>query len=83
MTPLTASSRLSEIGCEKFQMAPGNLLQLAVHRGDQPVLVLMEDRPPFFLGQKIDEVLRIEEACGVRAIIRASHLRDDLRDFGK
>ena len=51
-----------------------NLLQLAIHGGDQFLFVLVEDRPPLFLRFEIDEVFRIEEARGVRSVVRPSHL---------
>ena len=74
MTPLTASSMLSAIGCEKFQSTPGNLLELVVHRRDELVLVLMEDRPPLVLRLQIDEILGVEEARRVGAVVRAADL---------
>ena len=83
LTPLTASSMLSAIGCEKFQIAPGIFLQLRIHRRDQLVFVLMEDRPPFFLRLQIDEVLGVEEARRVGAVVRTADLAGHDSDLGK
>ena len=74
LTPLTASSMLSAMGCEKFQITPGDLFQLAVHGGDQFVFVLMEHGTPFFLRLQIDEVFGIEKASGVGSVVGSAHL---------
>ena len=82
MTPLTASSMLSEMGWEKFQMTPGTAIA-AVHGGDEVVLVLVEDGTPPIFGLEIDEVFGVEEAGGIGAVVGAAGLADDLGDFGK
>ena len=74
---------LSEMGCEKFQMTPGKLLEFLVHRGDQCFLVLMEDGTPLLLRLQIDEVLGVEEAGSVGAVVGPAGLADHLRHFRK
>ena len=83
LTPLTASSMLSEIGCEKFQSTPGNLLQLLVHGGDQFVFVAVELGAPLFARAQIDKEFGVVEAAGVGAVVGTADLADDLLDFGK
>ena len=78
-TPLTASSMLSAMGWEKFQNDAGNLLQLAVHGGDQFLFVLVERRPPLLLRLQVDEVLGIEEAGGVGSVVGPADLAGALR----
>ena len=82
-TPLTASSTLSEIGCEKFQSTPGNCCSFLIHGGDQFVLLAVEFGAPFFARTKIDEEFGVVETAGVAAVVGASDLADDLLDFGK
>ena len=53
-----------------------NLLQLAVHGGDQLFFVLMEDRPPLLLRLQIDEVFGVEEAGRVGAVVGPADLAD-------
>jgi hypothetical protein len=43
----------------------------------------MENRPPLFLGEKIDEILGIEKTGGVRAVIGTPYLAGALSDFGE
>ena len=71
------------MGWEKFQIDAGNLFHLLVQGGDQQFLVLVELLPPLVVRLQIDEVLGIEEARGIGAVIRPAHLRDDFRDLGK
>ncbi len=83
-TPLTASSMLSAMGCEKFQRTPGNLASSSrVHRGDQLVFIFVEDGAPFFFGLEVDEIFGVEEAGGVGAVVGAADLAGDDGDFGK
>ena len=61
----------------------GDLFEFAIHGGDQLVLVLVEDGAPLLLGLEVDEVLGVEEAGGVGAVVGAAGLADDLGDLGK
>ena len=61
----------------------GNLVELAIHGGDQFVLVLVKDGPPLFFRLEINEVFGIEEAGCIRAVIRTPRLTGALRDLGK
>ena len=61
----------------------GSFFKLAIHGGDELVLVLVEDGPPLLLGLEVDEVFGVEEAGGVGAIVGAAGLADDLGDLGK
>ena len=58
-----------------------DLLQFLIHGRDQLFLVLMKCRTPIFLWFQVDEVLGVEEAGGVGAIVRPSGLAGALRDF--
>ena len=74
-TPLTASSMLSAIGCEKFQTTPGILCNFAVHGRDQLVFVLDETCGRHCsLGFKSDEVFGIEKAGGIGTVVRTAGL---------
>ena len=59
------------------------MLSSRVHGSDQLFLVLVEDGPPLLLGLEIDEVLGVEEAGGVGAVVGAAGLADDLGDLGE
>ena len=83
MTPLTASSTLSEMGCEKFQTTPGIFSSSRIHGGDEVVLVLMEDGAPLFFRLEVNEVFGVEEAGGVGAVVGAAGLADNLGDLGE
>ncbi len=83
LVPVSVSSTLSSMGCEKFQKAPGYFCTLTIHGSDQFVLVLMEDRPPLFLGLQVHEILRIAESSRVGSIVGRSGLRYDGSDFGE
>ena len=61
----------------------GNLLEFAVHGGDQLFLVLMKYRTPFLLRLEVDEIFGVEEAAGVGSVIRPSDLRNHLFHFRK
>ena len=56
-------------GLRKVPDHSRNFLQLAIHGGDQALFVLMEDRPPFLLGQQIDKEFGVEKAGGVGAVV--------------
>ena len=71
------------MGWEKFQPTPGILLSSAIHGGDQLVLILVEDGAPLFFGLQVDEVLGVEEAGGVGAVVGPAGLADDLGDLGE
>ena len=64
-------------------MNAGKLAQLLVHGGDQLLLILVEDGPPFLFGLEVDKVFGVEEAGGVGAVVGASGLADDLRNLGE
>ena len=83
MTPLTASSMLSSMGWENPQSDARNLVEFALHGGDQFIFVLVKDRTPFFLGFQVDKIFGIEEAGGVGAVIGTADLAGALRNFGK
>ncbi len=70
---------LSLIGCEKFQMTPGNFSSSLIHGVDERFLILVEDGTPLLLGLKIDEVFGIEEARRIGAIVGAAGLAHHLR----
>src|SRR5262249_50444163 len=61
----------------------GQLLQLVVHRRDQLLLVLVEQRPPLLLRLQVHEVLRIEEAGDVGSVVWASDLAHAARHLWK
>ena len=82
LTPLTASSTLSEIGCEKFQSTPGNLLQFLVHGGDE-IVFCFELGAPLRSREQIDEEFRVVKAAGVAAVVGTADLADDLLDLGE
>ena len=71
------------MGCEKFQITPGILLELVVHGGDQLFFVLMKHRPPLLFRLQVDEVFGVEEAGGVGAVVGPPDLARHLRDFRK
>ena len=79
LTPLTASSMLSAIGCEKFQITPGIFSSSRFMAAISFVFVLMEAGTPLFLRLQIDEIFGIEKAGGVRSIVRTPHLAGALR----
>jgi hypothetical protein len=84
--PFYAADRFFQIVGNRLREAPEhsrNLFQLAVHGRDQAFLVLVENRTPLFLGQKIDEEFRIEEAGRICAVVRAPDLIDHLGDLRK
>src|SRR5262249_14396963 len=70
-------------GLRKIPEDTRNFLQFAVHRFNKQFLVLMEHWPPFFFREQIDEILGVEEASRVRAIIGTPHLIDDLGHLGE
>ena len=43
----------------------------------------MEDRTPFFLQLKIDEILGVEKSGSVGAVVGTTDLTCDLGDFGE
>src|ERR1017187_7306192 len=61
----------------------GNLLDFVVHGLDQQFLAATELRTPFTARLEIDEVLGVEEAGGVGAVIGAADLRYHFRHFRK
>ena len=71
------------MGWEKFQIDAGDFLHLVVQGGNQQFLVLVELLPPLVVRLQVDEVFGVEEARGVGAVVRPSHLRDHLGDLGK
>ncbi len=71
------------MGCEKFQMHAGYLLELAIHGGDEFLFVLAEDGTPLFLGLEIDEIFGVEEARGVGAVVGPAHLAGGHGDLGE
>ena len=83
MTPLTASSMLSSMGCEKSPDDAGNLIEFAAHGGDQFIFVLVEDRTPLLFRFQIDEEFGVEKAGGIGAVVGTADLAGALRDFGK
>ena len=75
---------MSSIGCEKPQITPGNfLLKLAVHGGDQVVLILMKHGAPLFFWLQPHEVFGIEEAGMVGAVIGTARLAGAVGRFRK
>ena len=79
-----AGDRLSDVVFDRLREVPGGarqLFHLAIHGGDQFVLVLVKDRPPLRLRLEIDEVFRVPESAGVGSVIGTSDLRDDLDHF--
>ena len=74
LTPLTASSMLSAIGWEKFQSTPG-IFSSSRSMAAISLLVLVEHRPPLFLGLQIDEIFGVEKAGGVGAVVGTADLR--------
>ena len=84
MTPLTASSTLSEIGWEKFQSTPGTCCSSVIHGGDQIVFRCCgTPRAILDAGQQIHEEFRVVKAAGIAAIIGTADLAHDLLDLGK
>ena len=82
---LYAADRLFHVvrdGLREIPVHAGKLAQLFVHGGDQ-IFFGLELPPPFGAGQQIDKELGVVEAAGVAAIVRTSHLADDLLDLGK
>ena len=71
------------MGWENPQTTPGNLVEFALHGGNQFVFVFVENGTPIFFRFEVDEVFGIEEAGSVSAVIGASHLTGALRNFGK
>ncbi len=81
---LHAAHRLFDVVRDGLREVPdhaGHLLQLTVHCADEFILVLVKDGTPLVLGLEVDEVLGIEEAGGVGAVVRAANLADDLGDL--
>ena len=82
LTPLTASSTLSEMGWEKFQSTPGNLLR-SLSMAAISSFFCRELGAPLRTRQQIDKEFGVVEAAGIAAVVGTSDLADDLRDFGK
>ena len=70
-------------GLGEIPESPRIFLQLAIHRGNQFIFILMKNRPPLILGLQVDEILRIAESSRVGSIVGRSGLRDDRGDFGE
>src|SRR5580704_5577881 len=60
-----------------------DFFQFAIHGGNQFVLILVKDGPPLILRLQVHKIFGIEKTSGVGAVIRAAHLRDDLRYLRK
>ena len=69
-------------GLGKIPVHPRKLAERLVHGRDQ-VIFGLELAAPLGARQKIHEKFGVVEAAGVAAIVRASHLADDLGDLGK
>ena len=61
----------------------GNLVEFALHGGDEFIFVLVEDGTPLVFGFQIDEVFGIEKAGVIGAVIGTADLAGALRNFGK
>ena len=70
-------------GLREIPEGPGIFLELAIHRGDQLLFILMKDGPPLVLGLQVDEIFRVAESSGVGSIVGSPGLRDDRGDFGE
>ena len=68
-------------GLRKIPDDSGDLIRLLAQSRDQLLLVLVEDGPPLLLRPQVDEVLGVEEAGVVGAIIRPSHLAHHFGHF--
>ena len=83
---LYAADRLFHVvgdGLREVPECAGNLLEFAIHGGNQLFFILAENRTPFIFRLEVDEILGVEEAGGVGAVIRAADLGDDLGYLGK
>ncbi len=70
-------------GLGKSPEDAGNLVEFALHGGDQFFFVFVENRPPLISGFQIDEEFGIEKAGVIGAVIGTAHLAGALRNFGK
>src|SRR5690242_12235193 len=61
----------------------GNLFKFAIHRDDEPLLVVAENWSPLLFRFEIDKVFRIEETSGVGSIVWPSDLTGDHGCLGK
>jgi len=57
------------------------LRELVPKSGNQAFLVLLKYGPPLFLGPQVDEVLGVEKAGVVRAIVRPAGLTHHVGHF--
>ena len=84
-----AADRLFHVVGDRLREIPdhaGNLVELAVHGGDQLFFVLVEHGTPLLLRLQIDEILGVEEARGIGSIVGPAHLaggRGDFREGGE
>ena len=83
---LHAADRFFHVVGDGLGEAPshaGNFLHFVIHGLDQQFLVAVELRPPLIARLQIDEILGVEEARGIGAVVGAADLRNHLRHFGK
>ena len=76
-----AADRLLHVVGDGLREVPDHtwhLLQLAIHGADQLFLVLVKDRTPLIFRLEIDEILGVEEAGGVCAVVGTSYLANHL-----
>src|SRR5208283_1273743 len=81
---LYSTDRLLHVVRDGLGESPFNardLLNLSVQGCDEFLFVSMELLAPLLSGFKVDEVLGVEEARGVGAVIGPAHLRDNLSYF--
>src|SRR5260370_4300500 len=67
-------------GLRKVPDHAGNFVEFALHGADHSFFILVEHRPPLFLGLQADVVLGIGKTSGIRSVIRTPHLT---RAFGR
>ncbi len=83
---LNAADRLIHVvfnGLGESPQYAGNLVEFALHGGDEFFFILVEDGTPLFSGFEIDEEFGIEKAGVIGAVIGTADLAGALRNFGK
>ncbi len=69
---LYAADRFLHVVRDRLREVPDHarqLLQLAVHGGDDFIFVLVKHGPPLLLRFQIDEIFGVEEAGGIGSVV--------------
>ena len=83
---LCAGDRFADVvfnGLREIPESPREFADLAIHGGDQFLLVPMEDRPPLVLRLEIHEILGVAESSGVGSVVGPAHLGHDFGHLGE